>query len=234
MKHLYLKSKTFLLLLFLYTASISAQEYFPENKDIAVPKTKTTIFTGATIFISPTEKIEKETLWVEDDKIVAVGKNIQTPKDATTIDLKGKYVYPSFIDMYSTFGVAKPKLLVPSGGLQYDSKRNGYYWNDHIRSHVNAYESFTFDNSKASELIKLGFGVVSTHTKDGVARGTATLIALNKNASNQTRMLEKTSAQHFGFTKSSTSKQIYPSALMGTIALLRQMYYDLQWYEAHP
>jgi len=50
-----------------------------------------------------------------------------------TIDLSGKSVYPSFIDIYSDFGIEKPKR---QGGsrrtAQYESKRNGYYWNEHI------------------------------------------------------------------------------------------------------
>ncbi len=42
-------------------------------------------------------------------------------------------------------------------------------------------------------------------------------------------MLDERAAQHFSFSKGS-STQDYPSSLMGAIALIRQAFYDAQWY----
>jgi hypothetical protein len=39
--------------------------------------------------------------------------------------------------------------------------------------------TFKYDNSKAEELLKAGFGVVNTHIPDGIAQGTGALVALN-------------------------------------------------------
>jgi hypothetical protein len=44
-----------------------------------------------------------------------------------------------------------------------------------IRSEVNAYDNFNYDQPKAEELLKAGFGVA--HVQDGIARGTGSLIA---------------------------------------------------------
>jgi hypothetical protein len=56
----------------------------------------------------------------------------------------------------------KPKKTEGSRQSQsYDTKREGYYWNEHIRS-VNAYDNFNYDQPKAEELLKAGFGVVGT------------------------------------------------------------------------
>jgi imidazolonepropionase-like amidohydrolase len=72
--------------------------------------------------------------------------------------------------------------------------------------------------------------VVGTHLQDGVARGTGTLIALN-NSDKSVRLLANKISNHFAFTKSVTTNQAYPSSLMGMMALLRQMYLDMNWYK---
>jgi hypothetical protein len=41
----------------------------------------------------------------------------------------------------------------------YDTKRSGYYWNENIRSEINAYENFKYDAAKAEEFLKAVFGV---------------------------------------------------------------------------
>ncbi len=95
---------------------------------------------------------------------------------------------------------------------------------------MNAYESFNYDQTKAEELLKAGFGIVGTHVPDGIARGTGTLIALN-NFDKSNQLLSDKVTNHFAFTKSATTNQAYPSSLMGMMALLRQMYFDLDWYK---
>ena len=94
----------------------------------------------------------------------------------------------------------------------------------------NAIDQFKYDSKKAEELIKAGFGVVNTHIQDGIVRGTGTLVALNSTDDNGIRILDTKSAQYLSFTKSVTSNQSYPSSIMGSMALLRQFYYDADWY----
>jgi imidazolonepropionase-like amidohydrolase len=43
-------------------------------------------------------KLVKATLIIKDGKVENVGVGISAPKEAKVIDLKGKYIYPSFID----------------------------------------------------------------------------------------------------------------------------------------
>ena len=47
-----------------------------------------------------------------------------------------------------------------------------FYWNDHVRPEIDGISKFKFDDKKAEELRKAGFGVVNTHFQDGIARGT--------------------------------------------------------------
>jgi imidazolonepropionase-like amidohydrolase len=224
--------KTYLAtLMLLCSFSIVAQDYFPKNDGVVSTNTNYTAITNAKIYVTPTQIIEKGTLLLKDGKVVATGTTVTIPKNSNIIDVSGKSIYPSFIDMYSNFGVEKPKR--PSGGRQspqYDASRTGYYWNDHIMPENKAIEKFKYDSKSAKELLKAGFGVVNTHIQDGIVRGNGTLVALNDNNGNETRILDQNSAQYLSLSKSVLSRQSYPSSIMGSMALLRQLYIDADWY----
>ena len=81
-------------------ASLFAQSTFPVN-GIADPKDGAYAFTNATIVKDGATTITKGTMIIREGKIVATGTNIFIPKDAVVIDCEGKYIYPSFIDIYS-------------------------------------------------------------------------------------------------------------------------------------
>jgi imidazolonepropionase-like amidohydrolase len=219
-----------LLILLFGIVKIDAQEYFPNNESVQNKNNNFTAFTNAKIFVTPTQVIEKGTLIIQNGKVIGAGVDLQIPKNCKIVNLDGKYVYPSFIDIYTSFGIEKPKKSTASDGDSYDTKRIGYYWNESIKSEVNAFENFNYDQTKAEEYLKAGFGVVGTHVQDGVARGTGTLIALN-NSDKSLRLLSNKISNHFGFTRSVTTNQSYPSSLMGMMALLRQMYLDMNWYK---
>ncbi|MDR9457827.1 MAG: amidohydrolase family protein [Salegentibacter sp.] len=221
----------FLLFVFLAGAQLQAQEYFPKNDGVKTTKTGTTVFKNARIHVNPTTIIDNGMFAIKDGKISAVGKNISVPANSQTIDLKGKEVYPSFIDLYSEFGVEKPKAAGNGNGQpQYDASREGYYWNDHIRPDNDPLSAFSFDKDKAGKLHKAGFGVVNTHLADGIIRGNGMLIALNPDGSDGDRILKQRSAQYLSFDKSATSRQSYPTSKMGAMALIRQAYLDAEWY----
>ncbi|NRT16634.1 imidazolonepropionase-like amidohydrolase [Flavobacterium sp. 28A] len=219
-----------LLFLLIFIPKINAQEYFPNNESIQHKNNNYTAFTNAKIIVSPSLIIEKGTLLIQSGKVVAVGTAITIPKNSVSINLEGQSIYPNFIDMYSSFGIEKPKRTERSQDPLYDTKKEGYYWNEHIKPEADAYQNFKYDTTKAEELLKAGFGVVATHINDGVAQGTGTLIALN-NEEQSNRLLADKISNNFSFTRSVTSNQAYPSSLMGMMALLRQMYYDLDWYK---
>src|SRR5699024_1372474 len=44
------------------------------------------------------------------------------------------------------------------------------------------------------------------------------------------RVLSPVSSQYFSFEKSVQSNQMYPTSIMGSMALLRQVYFDAEWY----
>jgi len=227
-----LQFRVFLCFAFLSITIISAQEYFPKNDGVKTKNDNYTAFTNANIIVSPSQTIKNGILLIKDGKVSNVGTNITIPKNTVKINLEGKSIYPSFIDAYANFGIAKPK--AQRGGFgqapQYDTKRKGYYWNEHIRAETNALDVFKYDSKKAEELRKAGFGVVNTHLQDGIVRGNGILVALNSEGSDADRLLDVNSGQFLSFNKSSASRQVYPTSLMGAMALLRQLYMDADWY----
>jgi len=209
----------------------TAQDYFPNNESVPNKNNNFTAFINAKIYVTPTQIIEKGTLLVQKGKVISTGNAVVIPKNAIVINLEGKSVYPSFIDIYTSFGVEKPKSFSGSDrSPMYDTKRTGFYWNDHIKPETNAYESFSYDQSKGEEFLKAGFGVLGTHIDDGIAQGSGTLVALNTADKTQIILSNKIS-NHFAFRRSVTTNQSYPSSLMGMMALIRQMYLDLEWYK---
>lgn len=210
-----------------------AQPTFPVN-GIAEEKVSTYAFVNATIVAESGSVLNSASMVVKNGKILGIGPNLSIPKEAMVVDCKGKYIYPSFIDIYSDYGMppvdATPRRFNFSAPAQLTSNQKGPYgWNQAIRSDVQAVASFSADPVKAQQLREQGFGTVLSHVKDGIARGTGTLVTLADDKENKTILKEKASS-HFSFSKGS-STQSYPGSLMGTIALLRQTYLDAQWYK---
>ncbi len=213
---------------------VHAQETYPVN-GVHDEREKVFAFTNANIFTSYNQKVENATLVIKDGKVAAVGASASIPKNAVVIDLNGKYIYPSFIEIFSDYGLSKEKDKKGSGndGPQFISDKKGAYgWNEAIRPETAAHEIFTKDSKAAEELRALGFGATVSHVNDGIARGTGILVTLGGETDNEIIIKDKAAA-FYSFSKGSSS-QNYPSSLMGSIALLRQSYNDAEWYAANP
>lgn len=216
--------------LLLFTATY-AQETFPVN-GTTDPRHTLFAFTKAKIYIDEKTVLDSAVLLVRDGKIVNSGKGLSIPKDAVVFDLKGKVIYPSLIDIFTDYGL--PEMKRASGGdgaPQFLSNTKGAYdWNQAIRAEYDAYRNFSADPKKAEEWRRLGFGTVQSISKDGIVRGTSTVALLGEGKENDL-ILRDRAAANYSFDKGSSS-QDYPSSLMGSIALLRQTYYDAQWYSS--
>jgi imidazolonepropionase-like amidohydrolase len=215
---------------------VHAQTSFPVN-GVADERSGYYVFTNATIVKDAATTLSSATMVIKDGVIKTIGKDIAIPKDAVTIDCKGRYIYPSFIDIYTDYGMPAPQPGTGGfnffGPTQFNSATKGAYgWNQSIKSEVDAYRSFAKDEAKANSLRELGFGTVLTHIKDGIARGTGALVTLANDNENFSIIKEKASA-NYSFNKG-TSTQSYPGSMMGMIALLRQTYLDAQWYKKKP
>lgn len=221
----------------LFAALLQAQETFPVN-GVADKREGCYAFTNATIVTNAQNKLTNATLVIRDGKIIAVGTaGVVIPKDAVVVDCKDKYIYPSFIDIYSDYGIAAPQRAM--GGFNFNAPaqissntKGAYGWNQAIKPETDAAKVFSVDDAKAKSFRDIGFGAVLTHVKDGIARGTGTVVTLANQNENLVMLKERASA-HYSFNRG-TSTQSYPSSMMGSIALLRQTYLDAQWYKNKP
>jgi len=210
-----------------------AQETFPVN-GVSDVRDDYFAFTDATIVKDPQTSLQNATMIIKQGKIIAVGVNIPIPAGAAVISCKGKTIYPSFIELFSDYGIAPATLRVPnSNTFQNLSNTSGAYsWNQALKPETDASKLFTTNEDKAKALRSIGFGTVLSHQQDGIARGAGTLVTLGKNQDNLV-MLKERAAAFYSFSKG-ISTQDYPNSLMGVIALLRQAYYDAAWYKTKP
>lgn len=223
----------FTLLLLLSTVGLFAQVSFPQN-GVADERAEHYAFTNATIYVKPGQVIQNGTLVIQKGKIVSASAGQEKPKGAVVIDLAGKTIYPSFIDLYTAYGLPDGKAEGERPRRQpqmLSNKEGAYAWNEALKTEFNAHAHFVHDNKTAESMRKLGFGTVLAHRKDGISRGTGTLVALGDQSEHELILLPRAS-HHLSFIKG-TSTQNYPSSLMGMIALLRQTYHDGQWYDTH-
>ncbi|MFD1140346.1 amidohydrolase family protein [Larkinella insperata] len=190
-------------------------------------------FTNATIIVDPKTTLEGATLLIRNGRIEAVGKTVSIPAGTVVADLKGKRIYPALVDIESDYGMPALQRNAPGGGRgapQYDSNKKGAYnWNQAIQPEVDAGAIFKANVQQANELRRLGFGAVVTHPHDGIARGNSVLVTLADDRENNVVIRDRVSA-HYSFSKG-TSTQTYPNSPMGAVALLRQTYYDADWYK---
>jgi imidazolonepropionase-like amidohydrolase len=219
-----------LLLLFAYCflpINSSAQETNPVNGPFSIIPNYY-VLVNASAFSNNENKMIDATIVVKNGIIENFGKGIPIPKDALLIDLKGKYVYPSFIDLYSNYGLNITNNT--KGNAQYNTNKKGAYaWNDAIKAELNAVDYFSFDEKKSKQYIESGFGTVLTGNHDGISRGTSALVLTLNSNENSLIVLPK-AASGYSLNKGS-SVQDYPNSLMGSIALLRQTFYDANWYK---
>ena len=220
----------------LYFFNAKSQVTNPVN-GVADVRNTTYAFTNAIIVKDAQTTFTNATLVIKNEKIIAIGNNIAIPADAVVTDCKGTYIYPSFIDIYSDYGMAVPARTAGNFNFfaqaQLTSNTKGAFgWNQAIKSEVNAATLFNADEVKAKSLRENGFGIVLTHQKDGIARGTGSVVDLSDRKENLAMLKEK-AASFFSLNKG-TSTQSYPGSMMGSIALLRQTFLDGQWYKNKP
>jgi imidazolonepropionase-like amidohydrolase len=205
------------------------QETFPVNgtqeKDVVYHA-----FTGATIHVDDQTTLENATMIIRNGRIESVGIDITPPLNSVVHDLEGYSIYPSFIDLNSNYGMPKAKESPRSSGPQYESNRKGILgWNESIKADQRAAALIDHQQDKAKSYRSSGFGSVLTHQKDGIARGSGSLVCLGSQI--HKNLLVADASAHYSFRKG-TSTQNYPGSLIGAIALLRQTYYDAAWYES--
>src|SRR5688500_6594894 len=134
----------------------TAQVTYPLN-DVANPKSDCYAFTNATIVKDAQTTLTGATLVIKGGKITAVGTNVTIPAEAVTVDCKGNYIYPSFVDIYTDYGM--PVAQRQTGGFNFNApvqlisnQKGAFGWNQAIRSDIEGVKLFTVDEARAKPL----------------------------------------------------------------------------------
>ncbi|MGI5308767.1 amidohydrolase family protein [Rheinheimera sp. WS51] len=189
--------------------------------------------TGATVVTEPGKTLTNATILIENGQISAVGTKVKVPTGYQEIDASQYHIYAGFIDPYTQYGV--PEMAKPSRGSYRDApvysneRSGGNASNDAIRAQIRWINQFKPDSKAADSLRQLGFTAVQSAQFDGIFRGQAFVSSLADGIANEL-VLKADGAQFMSFSKGS-SKQSYPSSLMGSIALIRQTLSDANWYQ---
>ncbi len=220
--------KTLLYCLFiLLSLRVSAQQTFPINGVAEVVPNKFALI-DASIYVDAHTRLAKASLLIDGGKIVSISENVNIPAGYVVINCSNKIIYPGFIDAYTSYGLSETKNEGNSEDPIFISTKDGaYHWNEAVRSEYNAISNFSVKHSDPDIFRSQGFTVVNTLKKDGIFRGTSALVSLGSERDNLL-IISANAASALSFRKGS-SKQDYPSSLMGSIALIRQSYYDAKW-----
>ncbi|TVR40291.1 MAG: amidohydrolase [Bacteroidia bacterium] len=179
-------------------------------------------FINADIVTAPGEISRQSVLVIRNGIIEDVGRNAPIPADASIIDLEGKMIYPGFIDLFTSYGMADPQ-----------EEENGIYWNPQIRSHHRAADHFRPDPSGAAAMRANGFTTAHTHSAHGLLRGSGSIVSLGDDIAAGV-LISKDVSHVMSFETSRELGRGYPTSAMGSVALIRQVYLDAGWYaDAH-
>jgi len=236
------------LILFFFSLQIAAQQDNAPVVGVSDKRVEIYGLRNARVFVDYQTTLENTDILVSDGRIEAVGQRLVFPAGTIVYDLSGKTVYPSFIDVYAGNYSIKTQTGTSGAGtslaifMQQQTGRSGMqtttepriadYWNDGINASYNVSQEFIPDAKTAGEYRQMGFGAVVAFKADGLARGTSALVTTADGKANNLLLKNKASA-NFSFTRG-RSADMYPMAQFGVIALLRQLYYDAQWYRQLP
>jgi imidazolonepropionase-like amidohydrolase len=211
-----------------------AQPHFPYN-GVRDSRPGAWYLSGATIVKTAGDTIRDGAMLIRDGRIEAVGRQIPKPDDAREVELRGKFIYPAFLEPAANYGMEGLKAQRAQRGSRREEdpvllpeRVGAWNANDAVRADQNVGRVFAVKTDEAEKWRKAGYGAVLTHPHDGIVRGTGAWVSTADVPEGKAILLPAAST-HYSFDKGS-SRQDYPSSLMGSIALIRQTHYDLQWY----
>jgi N-acetylglucosamine-6-phosphate deacetylase len=178
----------------------------------------------AHVVVQPGQSIDDCTILISGTSITAVGTDLKIPAGFQTIDCTGNKIYAGLIDAYGEVDV--PRAADSEAG----------YWNANVTPHRNAAAVAIPTVSQAEQLRSQGITARLMAPRDGIVKGTSSLVLLNvgqddPQRSNGQTLLQAEVWQHLQLTVSQhDGRPSYPNSPMGAVALLRQSLYDAIWY----
>ncbi len=186
--------------------------------------------TNCRVVVAPGQIIEKGHIIVRDGLIEAVGpaEKISIPPDAEIIEASGLIAYPGLISAHTNLFLEVKEQAQPQST------------EDYLSSFLQPSEPQEFPDLLVLKDLKPKLQTVQSYHRAGVTtvvvapnrgifQGQSVILNLNGEQL-EPMVLKQPWALHVNFT---TERGIYPSSLMGTVAFLRQKFYDTQHYAQH-
>ncbi|MBI3649660.1 MAG: amidohydrolase family protein [Acidobacteria bacterium] len=188
----------------------------------------------AQIIVSAGKIIRKGTVVIRNGFITDVGENIKIPADARIIEGAGTFVYAGFIDGYTNLGIPAAPPQTPgsaSGGNRQAAIAAAQAQPDatHGDPSEAAAEQIKPGGASVEEERSVGVTTALTSSKQGIFAGQSALINLAGDEAAKLVVRAPVSLT----VQFSTGRFFgggYPGSLMGTVAFIRQTFYDAIHY----
>jgi N-acetylglucosamine-6-phosphate deacetylase len=173
--------------------------------------------TGDQIVTAPGKSPIAATIIIRDGRIQAVAPDLDIPSDLRVVDATGKLIYPGFIDGYSERSIR-------------DFSSTSGYWNANVVPERSALYGFEPETDTSKKWRAIGFTARLLAPKSGQVKGTSAVISCGT-GDPATLVIHPNVALHVALTTvRRRHSENYPSSPMGAVALVRQAFYDAEWY----
>ncbi|MGH9400208.1 MAG: amidohydrolase family protein [Thermoanaerobaculia bacterium] len=212
--------------------------------------------TGARVIAAPGRVFDPGVVVVRGGVIEAAGADgkVAIPADARVFDLKGKTVYPAFIDPYvatDRLGGRRPRQpqdeeepagAAPgggggqAGGTARAPSGPGAHPISTVRAEERAIDTLTVPERVAESYRRTGFAVVVAAPQAGILRGRGAVVSLADGPMGGRILLDEygqfvtLEPERFDFATFGRANVVYPMSRMGAVALVRQAFLDALWW----
>jgi imidazolonepropionase-like amidohydrolase len=168
--------------------------------------------------------LDKATVIIRDGLIEAVGANIPVPADAEVVDASKLTVHPGLIDALGQSLLKLPEEKFDPARFysgEFTDKDRG------VTPELRAFDYVSLGQSTLEKYHKAGLTAAQVIPSKGVLTGQASFFSLSSEDKNKALVLKDT---WLGLGYSPASFMVYPSSLMGVVALLRQQFTDVSYF----
>ncbi len=202
----------------LATAILCAALAGPATAEFDLPY----VIKAKSIVIAPGEVIEGASLVVVDGVIQDVGVSVDIPKGAKILEFENLTIYPGLIESYSGRSFEEKA----SDDDDEDALDLGHE-NDLVQPERDA-TTATFSEDDAKKLRNAGFTLAVGVPNKGIFRGGA-IVQMLGNGTLKDNLMQVGVVQAAGLNQSTSGG--YPTSLMGSMALFRQVVADARWHQ---
>lgn len=179
---------------------------------------QTVVLQNATVIPHAGETVTSASIVIENEQIIAVGRDIKIPPGAEIIDCTARTIYPGLIDGFREVSVDWPEQV-------------GGYWNANVTPRRHAAEAIADAQKSSGDYRKQGITLQVLAPRDRIIQGQS-VVMLCRDEDHGSPRFTDTPWQHLQLTvpRNRTPGETYPNSPMGAVALLRQAFYDAAWY----